>query len=138
MAESVMLSMAKKMGLHERVSIESAGTGAHPRGEPIDPRTMLALKKAGQPAPKAKSRRIRELDFANFEHILAMDHDNMATLRRQCPEEHQHKLALFLSAIPGRENDAVPDPYYGNTEGFDRTVALCEQGGRAWLQRMFN
>jgi protein-tyrosine phosphatase len=79
---------------------------------------------------------VRDLDFANFDLILAMDHDNMAALNRHCPTDHQHKLALFLSAIPGRENHEVPDPYYGNAEGFDRTLALCELGSRAWLQRL--
>ena len=60
--------------------------------------------------------------------ILAADDANLAELNRLCPREHQHKLSLFL------ENAAVPDPYYGGIEGFEKVLDLIESRAAALVQ----
>ncbi len=60
----------------------------------------------------------------------------MQILQRLCPAEHQHKLKLFLALLKNEAADEVPDPYYGNVEGFERVLDLCEQGVDDWLSRL--
>ena len=62
-------------------------------------------------------------DFERFDLILAMDHDNLAGLRRIAPDRHAAELGLALDLVPGRKGQAVADPYYGDASGFNATWA---------------
>jgi protein-tyrosine phosphatase len=57
-------------------------------------------------------------------------------LQNQCPEEDRHKLHLFLEFAGQGVGAEVPDPYYGNAEGFERVMQLCEAGARGVLDRL--
>jgi protein-tyrosine phosphatase len=82
-----------------------------------------------------RSRRIAAPDFQHFDLILAMDTSNLSDLRRLCPSDHLHKLQLFLDFAEGLNEAEVPDPYYGNAEGFERVLNLCEAGARGLIKR---
>jgi protein-tyrosine phosphatase len=73
-------------------------------------------------------------DFQHFDLILAMDASNAADLRRLCPPEHVGKIRLLLEFAEGLSETEVPDPYYGNAEGFERVLDLCEAGIRGLLR----
>ncbi len=68
---------------------------------------------------------MRRGDFAAFDHILAMDEDNLAALERARPADARATVSLMLSHadLPARE---VPDPYYGGPQGFDHVLDLLE------------
>lgn len=51
-----------------------------------------------------------------------MDRGHLRIMQELCPPAHQGKLRLFM------ENQDVPDPYYGDLEGFDEVYDLCLQG----------
>lgn len=75
---------------------------------------------------KQISRPLGEFDFENFDLILVMDHDNLATTKAYAPESYHHKVHLFMEYSLG-ENTAVPDPYYGRGDGFEIVYnMLCE------------
>jgi protein-tyrosine phosphatase len=42
-------------------------------------------------------------------------------LTRRCPKNHLHKLSLFLEDAP------LPDPYYGEADGFETVLDLVER-----------
>ncbi len=107
---------------------DSAGTHAHHFGGRPDPRANLVLRKHGYGECRHRARRVEVRDFERFDLILAMDQVNLGDLRRQCPSEQEHKLQQFLDFAPGLRGHEVPDPYYGNMEGFERVLALCEAG----------
>ena len=67
-------------------------------------------------------------DFERYDLIVAMDGQNLADLREQCPEQHRGKLRLLLDYVPGMEGQDVPDPYYATAAGFDHALALIERG----------
>lgn len=137
MAASVMHAEVQRRQLNDRVSLDSAGTyGAH-RGEKADRRAItLAQARGYGHILNERSRKVKDEDFEQFDLILAMDRDNLANLQRVCPPEHQHKLHLFLAyaGVPGTQE--VPDPYYGNAEGFEVVMRLCEQGADGVLTRL--
>ena len=63
-----------------------------------------------------------------------MDDNNLADLKRICPPEHTGKLKLFLDVLGDPSATEVPDPYYGNTQGFERVLDLCESGAKALIK----
>jgi len=135
-AALVLQAQAQRLGLGDLLYIESAGTSDHHRGEAMDPRAQAAAREAGYPgAERHRARGLNAQDFERFDWILAMDHSNLATLQRLCPPEHRHKVGLFLHGVGLPQGDEVPDPYYGNREGFRQVLALCEQGAIHLLER---
>ena len=119
-----------------RLIFDSAGTHAHHIGERIDPRAAAALLARGYPPVKGRSRRIDDTDFEKFDLILAMDRSNLASLGDNCPTQHIGKLHLFLEFVDGMHGQDVPDPYYGNTQGFERVLDLCELGANGLIRAL--
>lgn len=74
------------------------------------------------------ARQVAQRDFAEFDYILAMDNDNLAQLRRVAPAEHRSKPKLFMEFATRHDEREVPDPYYGDLEGFDRVLDMAEDG----------
>ncbi|WP_367849270.1 low molecular weight protein-tyrosine-phosphatase [Rhodoferax sp. WC2427] len=133
MAQIVATQMAKRNGLSKQFHFESAGTHASQSKMRMDSRAVTALERRGYPVSAIRSRPVEPKDFKRFDLILAMDLANYSELQRMCPPEFQQKLKMFLSACKGVGTDEVPDPYYGNSEGFERVLDLCEAGVQALL-----
>ena len=119
-----------------KLAIDSAGTVGSHSGEDCDPRARAALSRRRHDAPRHRARRIAAKDFVRQDLILAMDRQNLAALRDLCPDEHAHKLQLFLDFAPGFEGQDMPDPYYGDAAGFDRVLDLCEAGARGLVEAL--
>jgi protein-tyrosine phosphatase len=140
MALAVLRACAEREGLAAAISIDSAGTHASRFGEKPDQRAQAALLRRGYELGRMRSRKVSEEDFFRFDLILAMDSDNLAAMRRQCPGEMAHKLHLYLEfgapAPIGGHAFEVPDPYYGGAAGFERVLDLCEAGAKQILQRV--
>lgn len=133
MAESVARKLATEAGLAQQLTFDSAGTHTHRLGERPDRRAELTLLRHGYEVGHLHSRRIVVADFQHFDMILAMDAGNLADLRRLCPPAHLAKLHLFLDFAQGLTETEVPDPYFGNAEGFERVLGLCEAGARGLI-----
>lgn len=137
MASSALQALAAQRQLSSVIEIDSAGTYGGHQGEKPDPRALaVALARGYEQITHERARRVTARDFERFDLILAMDRDNLMHLQHQCPAPLQHKLHLFLEyAGVGGERE-VPDPYYGNVDGFERVMQLCEAGARGVLDRL--
>ena len=62
-----------------------------------DSRAIEYAQRRGYDLSGLRSQQITEEDFATFDYILVMDHDNLQDLRQICPERYMHKVQLFLS-----------------------------------------
>lgn len=134
MAQSVAQHLIDKSGLTKEFRLDSAGTHAHHIGEKPDPRALSALKRRGYDGGRIRSRRVSDKDFSRFDVIFAMDSSSLSELMRICPPEFHGKLRLFLQPLEGAAASDVPDPYYGNPQGFERVLDLCEAGAKALIQ----
>jgi len=113
--------------LPEVKQVASAGTSAV--GGPIDARAAAALERQGlKPLRKFRSRPFDASDFERFDLVLAMDRYNLSELESLRPEGARARVQLLLDYAPGLQGQDVPDPYYGPAAGFDRALALIEQG----------
>jgi protein-tyrosine phosphatase len=126
-AEGVLRAKLLAAGLQHRVEVDSAGThGYHVREAP-DPRAQRHAAQRGYDLSAQRARRVAVDDFERFDHVLAMDGDNLAFLREMAPPASRARLALLMSFAPqpGAPSE-VPDPYYGAAEGFERVLDLVE------------
>ena len=110
---------------------DSAGTGNWHIGAPPDPRAQAVALRNGVDISALRGRQVKPADFRRFTHLVAMDHENLANLRRLAPPDATAKLSLLLDHVEGRAGQAVADPYFGEDDGFDVTWADVTAGARA-------
>ena len=130
-AEAVLRHRVAEAGLEGEVEIESAGTGGWHVGHPPDERSTAAAKRRGI-ALDGAARRVTPEDFDRFDLLIAMDHQNAADLRamaRGPEDEAKVKLLREYDPLAVEAGDlAVPDPYYGEGDGFERVLDVVERG----------
>ena len=122
-----MLEQVRRAGLSAAIDVDSAGTGDWHVGEPPDPRAIKAGARRGYDLTALSARQFEDGDFARFDLILAMDHQNLADLRKRCPPRHADKVRMLMGFAAAGAVQVVPDPYFGGADGFEATLDLCEQ-----------
>ncbi|MGH8824618.1 MAG: low molecular weight protein-tyrosine-phosphatase [Jiangellaceae bacterium] len=130
MAATVLRHRLRKVGLADRVVVESAGTGAWHVGGPADQRALAALDARGYPAEDHVARRFGVESFADYDLVLAMDRDNLADLNLIAPDAVSRESVQMLrtydpAALAAGDLD-VQDPYYGPDDGFNRVLDQVE------------
>lgn len=135
-AEGVTRALAERSGLAELFEFDSAGTHGYHIGNPPDQRARQAAAGRGYDLSALKARQVNPYDFVRFDHILAMDRDNLELLRQACPEPQRGKLRLFLEFAESFEEVEVPDPYYGGPEGFEHVLDLVEDAAAGLLREL--
>ena len=133
-AHGVFSRQVANSGLAKLIQVDSAGTSGWHNGAHPDSRSVSKASAKGYDLTFIRSRQVTEEDFAEQSLILAMDKDDLYELRHLCPPEHQHKLKLFLDFASDLNTCEVPDPYYGDDQGFVRVIDLVELGGIGLLQ----
>ncbi len=101
---------------------DSAGTAAYHIDEKPDPRAIATAKRNGVDISALRGRQVKPADFTRFDHIVAMDADNLANLKRIMPADSTAELSLMLDWA-GRAGESVQDPYYGDEDCFAVTWA---------------
>jgi protein-tyrosine phosphatase len=134
LAEAALRAEAARLGLDVRV--DSAGTGNWHVGRPPDPRAQAAAARNGIDIGHFRARQVRPEDFDAFDHIVALDGDNLRDLERMKPAGSKALLSLLLDHVQGREGQAVADPYYGRDSHFDEAWADVAAGARALAERI--
>ena len=109
-AEGVFGNIVKKYGLSNRISIDSAGTGNWHLGNPPDQRAIEAASKRSIDIRHLRARRFSSSDFLKFDYILAMDRQNLSSIRRSCPVSFNGYLGLLLDFLGENNLYDVPDP----------------------------
>ena len=118
------------------VIVDSAGTGDWHVGSPPDPRAQAVARKNGVDISILRGRQVKPADFRRFTHIIALDEDNLANLRRLAPVDTTADLSLLLDHVEGREGQRVADPYFGDDDGFDLTWADVTAGARGLARKL--
>lgn len=131
--EAVLRKKAQQMGID--VTVDSAGTIGFHQGNPPDSRSKSAGENRGYSFKGITSRKVVMNDFDEFDLILAADQANLDDLTSQCPAHLQYKLALFLSFGESQYQE-IPDPYYGEGNGFELVLDLIEESSEAILRSM--
>jgi protein-tyrosine phosphatase len=134
LAEAAFRAEAARIGFDAEA--DSAGIGGWYQGEPPDPRAVAAARRAGIDLSSLRARKVRADDFELFDHIVALDRDNLAELERLRPAGSRARLSLLLDHVAGRGGQGVADPYYGRDVHFDIAWRDAVAGARGLAARL--
>jgi protein-tyrosine phosphatase len=140
-AQGVFRQRVARAGLTKCVRIDSAGTHGSHRGEAPDARAQAHALRRGYVLADLRSRQVTDGDFYSFDLLLAMDYDNLSELHRRCPPGQHYRLRRMTEFCLRDNSPVVPDPYYGNAQGFEHVLNLLEDacdGLLAHVQRQLN
>jgi protein-tyrosine phosphatase len=133
MAEGAFRRAAAEHGVLDRFEIDSAGLGDWHVGQAPDVRAQAAARRRGIDISGQTARQVTGEDFARFDLVLAMDGSNYEDLARLAPKCERHKIRRFLDFAPHAGTKDVPDPFFGEAEGFDHALDLIEEAARGLL-----
>ncbi|KIL34738.1 phosphotyrosine protein phosphatase [Cohnella kolymensis] len=126
MAEAVFRDLIRREGLEDRVTVDSAGTGDWHIGHPPHEGTRLLLDRYDIAYGGMTARKLAAEDGGRFDLIVAMDTRNERDIREMLGASSQARVIRFLSLLPEKGMDDVPDPYYSGN--FDEVYELVKEG----------
>lgn len=135
-AEAVLRHYAQQQGVADKIHIESAGTHGYHIGEAPDKRGMRAAKNRGVSMAGMCAQKFEVEHFQQFDKIIAMDQGHMRIIQAMKPEGSGARLSLFMDYCDGFTAKDVPDPYYGDIQGFEDVLNLLEIGCAAILSHI--
>ena len=133
-AEAVMKRFAEEFGLD--VDVDSAGTHDYHIGKRADARMLKAAEARGYELT-SRGRQVTQKDLADgvFDLVLAMDNANYEHLTALAGRPTLH-IRVFSDYLDDNWPNDVPDPYYGEAEGFDEVLDMLEEGCPIILQTL--
>lgn len=132
-AEAVFAGLIKKQNLDAEFFIDSAGTHSYHIGAQPDKRSMQAAKKRGIEMAHMRARQVAADDFQRFDWLVVMDEANRTNLQNDFPNESHDKVVSMMRFAPDINYDEVPDPYYGEGDGFELVLDLLDQASQGLL-----
>jgi len=133
LADGVLRQKVEQRGLLWEV--DSAGTANYHIGEPPDERMIKTAQGRGVDISWLRARQFSQQDFKGFDRIYVMDRSNRSNVLKLTNEEDdRQKVYLLLDHLYPGEAAEVPDPYYGNSEDFDRVYTLIDEATNALIK----
>jgi protein-tyrosine phosphatase len=134
LAEAAFRRAAERLGLE--VEVDSAGTGDWHIGYPPDPRAAAVAARNGIDISHLEARQVTGDDFRRFDHVVALDSNNLRDLEALRPADAKARLSLLLDHVEGRGGQAVADPYYGEDRLFDEAWDDVSSGAEALARKI--
>ena len=121
LAEKVFVHELERAGLADGVRVTSAGTGGWHIGSPADDRASALLRAEGY--PDAHTARQVDAEQLSADLLIALDNGHRRALQSMVPERDRVRLLRSFDpdSPPGAE---VPDPYFGDADGFAEVLAM--------------
>lgn len=132
MAEFVMKKLVKDAGREAEFEIASAATSTEEIGNPVYPPAKRKLAEHNIGCAGKTARQITRKDYEYYDHIVAMDHNNLRNLHRMLGDDRMQKISLLMDYTV-RPGD-VADPWY--TGDFEATWQDVLEGCTALLQQL--
>lgn len=132
-ADVVFSERVAEAGLGDRVEVVSAGTADYHEGRPMDRRAAATLTAHGYDASRHRAQQLPAVWLDDCDLVLAMDRDNLADILDGAADVPAGRVRMFRDFDPRAEGDDrdVPDPYYGEDDGFERVLAMVTRTSRA-------
>ena len=146
MGEVVLRERLREAGLDDAVEVASGGVSDEERGNPIDPRAHSVLVERGYDPHVHSAHRVEEEELAAYDLVLAMTTEHARVLRRRArgvTGAAEIRLWREFDATAPRLAEGaaehhldVPDPWYGDREGFYDTLEVVERGALGVLDHV--
>lgn len=139
LAEGAFRALLAERGL-DGFEVDSAGTGGWHAGDPPDHRSVAIARRHGVDISSQRARQLHAEDYARFDWIVAMDEDNLRTAESRRPKGARYERAQIVAMVdvfpePPKHRH-VPDPYYGELDGFLEVWTLLRSGMPHLLARV--
>ena len=133
LAEGILKEKTK----HLNVKVDSAGTAAYHIGKKPDIRSIEIAEKYNIDISQQRARQFSKSDFDYFDKIYAMDTQNYTDIiKLSIKEIHREKVYLILDELNDKPNMSVPDPYYGEGDGFQKVYNMLDEATEKILQKL--
>lgn len=123
-AEGVLRARAAVAGLNCEVA--SAGMGGWHVGEAPDERSIAVASSKGYDLSAQSAQQIEPEDFHRYDHIIAMDQGHLRQLKNIPHQGGPAQVSLMMDWAGGESGIDVPDPYYGEGDGFMIVLEMIE------------
>jgi protein-tyrosine phosphatase len=138
-AEAVLRRLLDEEGMTGLVEVDSAGTARYHVGDRADPRTLAEAARRGIPIDH-RARQLTRNELAEWDLVIAMDAQNLGDLRAMADPGDLDRLHLLRSFDPAARGSGViadvPDPYYGDEDGFSEMFDLIEPACRGLVEHL--
>ena len=134
MAERVAERHASDEGL-TGVRFTSAATSSEELGAPMDSRAAQVLGRHGYRSELHRAHRISAEEIRGADLVVAMEDIHVTRMAGLVPEAAH--VVLLTDFDPAAEpGSGVPDPWYGEADGFEDTLATIEAAMPGILDRV--
>lgn len=121
-----------KSKLNANFEVDSAGTAAYHVGNPPDQRSIAVAQQFGIDISQQRARQFKKDDFNSFDLIFVMDQNNYNDVVELATPAQRRKVHLL------RENNEVPDPYYGDASAFEAVFHLIDTACETLVKQYCN
>lgn len=126
LAAAIFNHKVKALKLDHVLVSDSCGTGNYHIGGAADDRSIAVAWKNGIEIQHVV-RQLTASDLVEFDHIIAMDRNNLANIKRlPSAKENYEKVKLMREYDPQGPGD-VPDPYYGTEKDFREVYDILDR-----------
>ena len=130
MAEFVFNDMAKKNGLENKVTANSAATRTDELGNPVYPPARKILAEHGLDPSGKTARLIKKSDYDEYDLLVCMDDANARDMKRLFGRDDKTRLLMSFAG----EKRGVADPWW--TGDYEETWRDVETGCKALLEKL--
>jgi len=126
LGEGIFRSLAEERGLDNSYVVDSCGTGDWHVGSRPHKDSIRVAKENGIDITGQRARQLVVSDLQRFDVIVAMDRDNRRDIRNISDSGSASIICLREYDTSSGDLD-VPDPYYGNEDGFPGVYDIIER-----------
>jgi protein-tyrosine phosphatase len=84
-----------------------------------------------------RARQVLANELAGWDLIVAMDRSNYTRLRAMVGDEAvRSRIRMFREFDPTAEDDEVPDPYFGDADGFTEVARICRAAAQGLVAEL--
>ena len=141
MAEGILQNKANKLNLQWQ--IDSAGTANYHIGEPPHHLSQKVCRLNKINISQHKGRQFAKEDMLFYDKIYVMDNNNYSDVKHICGNLFdENKVDLLLNELYSGENKNIPDPWYGNEDGYHKVFEMigkaCEEIVKNQIKKIKN
>ncbi len=135
LAHGLMEKLIKDNDLESHFFVESSGTDAWHSGEQVDSRMRETAKRHGVHL-NHYSRQFVQSDLSDYDLLLVMDRGHYREAARKAGNPVKlKKIVMFRDFDPQGPGD-VPDPWYGDMDGFEEVWMITERTCHALFKEL--
>ncbi|WEK36198.1 MAG: low molecular weight phosphotyrosine protein phosphatase [Candidatus Pseudobacter hemicellulosilyticus] len=134
LAEGILQQKAAAAGLHWQV--DSAGTNGYHTGQAPHRLSQKVARHNGLDISRQRARQFTSADIPEYDLVYALATDVLDEMKRiHHAAFPPGKVALLLEELYPGKNADVPDPYYGEEDGYHDVYELISKACDAIISR---